>query len=1480
MSDSPKSLIGDEGEHRSEKKKDVVVSSERVKHRERGGMFVDDEAEVSDEEEGETRALSEDEEGDELGDSEMKEMSNFIAVDGEGDDQDKSEIGDEDDQEDEYEIDDDDYQLIADNLGLKFNRKSDNVVDSKKRKLRRAVDDLEEMDEENEFEDDLSSDGDESLDRFISQPKKKKTRHGNDVYDIGGQYEDDRRSSQNVGIPTPDDAFKIFGDMTDFLNQGDVYFESDEDDEGGDGSIELMAKMDPELQRRLYLTDEDKTVRQMDVPERFQNRIERRKDLESFVFEEADWISMNAFSAKKSSLRSDAVASAQFMKSIEAVLKLIREEMMEVPFISIYRKEYWKPWLTVQDLWKIDEWDEKWDHFLASKQKLKKVIRRIPGESISLVDASSNETDTDDIRSYLQYRTLQMMDSMGISESNSDSRKLPINRSFYQWKYAESLEGFVKEIMPSARDIGESLLYRGAQYKPAIPQYPPESLATGYISDKFTYPEQVIKTSVQVAAWRLSLDPYFKSRARRDIFLEACLSTRMTVEGESSIDYTSDYFEVRELALKPIKAILDEDYPEYVLIMKGVKEKYLEMEISCPSLDSIAREYAEKSRVDENSQLCQKWNDLRDEVISIALKDYVFPSVIKNIETSLNDRSNEIVSRAVYSSVFDLASVLPCSKRESIAAISVGAPGHPSLLVMLDRLGKPLETMQLNFLKNVSKSGRETKELIQQKSDDRRLWNGFIERHQPTLIVIDASSTEANDLKRVLEDSLAGKTCKIEFLDPQLARIYMNSDRAIEEFPNISPEVRFTISLGRYRIDPLALVCEICSDYEQINYQSLNLHPLQHYVDQSVVQQSVHRALMDVVSNVGVDLYRASFHKNFSHTLQFVSGLGPRKARHLLQFITQRGHIFRTRNELLSQGVVGPVVFKNLAGFIRILKMDEFAKVSISPLEETRVHPDSYLFVDRILNSIVDSTTVNVDSRDSFIFKIRKGDYINELEDLDLDAYASHLEQRGEGKFAYTLQLIHDELLQPYRDFIRKPFRSYDSKTLFGLMTGETNLRQGQKIYVQIVGKSPSTVFASFGSGIRCLIFLRDIDSSDPILEQLSVQNSIEGRILDINYERFELKLGITPDILKGDDERFVERDSRKNRNSRWLPAYTGSSQRSRNDDKNGVFPSSVPSVALIQRPPLIKRNINHKYFFNISREEAEEQLRHSTEDFPTIIRPSSKGMDHLTITWRVWEDLFSHIDVQEFEKPFPDSLGKVLVIGDQKFEDLDEVVHEYVQPIIRLVQQMSDFKHFRFGNLKTLYEYLEVEKQNYPEKVPYYIGYDIENPGMFVICFLLSSTPRHDFIKVTPEGYKYNGKICRTPEEVVKRFKMRAMEASQRKAVHSFPSSRDRGAYGMSAGPPHDSRYPHRGIHLQGPPIVSDSYERDRVHSSRWAEPMPYHDRPVYPPRTESYTPYDPPYGHYESQSADRYSRDYGERRDRGRPRQDRERDYRRSYN
>ena len=72
------------------------------------------------------------------------------------------------------------------------------------------------------------------------------------------------------------------------------------------------------------------------------------------------------------------------------------------------------------------------------------------------------------------------------------------------------------------------------------------------------------------------------------------------------------------------------------------------------------------------------------------------------------------------------------------------------------------------------------------------------------------------------------------------------------------------------------------------------------------------------VNEVGVDINRAIAFPHTSSLVQFVCGLGPRKGAHLLKILNQNNVRPENRTQLVTVCHMGPKVFINCAGFIKI----------------------------------------------------------------------------------------------------------------------------------------------------------------------------------------------------------------------------------------------------------------------------------------------------------------------------------------------------------------------------------------------------------------------------------------------------------------------------------------------------------------------------------------------------------------------------------
>ena len=99
---------------------------------------------------------------------------------------------------------------------------------------------------------------------------------------------------------------------------------------------------------------------------------------------EADRIYKNAFSKPSISNQSSnaegrvkASKGPQTIEKIRKALEFMRNQHLEVPFIAFHRKEYVQLELTVNDLWRVQKFDEKWTELQTGKRNMLRLFEKM-----------------------------------------------------------------------------------------------------------------------------------------------------------------------------------------------------------------------------------------------------------------------------------------------------------------------------------------------------------------------------------------------------------------------------------------------------------------------------------------------------------------------------------------------------------------------------------------------------------------------------------------------------------------------------------------------------------------------------------------------------------------------------------------------------------------------------------------------------------------------------------------------------------------------------------------------------------------------------------------------------------------------------------------------------------------------------------------------------------------------------------------------
>nr|NVI78424.1 Spt6 [Cucujiformia] len=289
------------------------------------------------------------------------------------------------------------------------------------------------------------------------------------------------------------------------------------------------------------------------------------------------------------------------------------------------------------------------------------------------------------------------------------------------------------------------------------------------------------------------------------------------------------------------------------------------------------------------------------------------------------------------------------------------------------------------------------------------------------------------------------------------------------------------------------------------------------------------------------------------------------------------------------------------------------------------------------------------------------------LKDLDLDAFAEELERQGFGNKSITLYDIRAELNCRYKD-LRTPFRSANAEELFDMLTKESpeTFYIGKMVTAKVVGiarKKPQGEQLDQANPVRndetglwqCPFCLKnDFPELSDVWNhfdagacpgqatgiKLFLDNGISGYIYIKNIsdkqvanpeDRVKIGQLIHCRIMKIDVERFsVDCTSKSSdlldKNHEWRPPRDPYYDQ---EHENKDVKVETDRKMNKQRQTYIKRVIVHPAFHNISFMEAEKCMANMDQG-EVIIRPSSKGADHLTITWKVTDSIYQHIDVHE----------------------------------------------------------------------------------------------------------------------------------------------------------------------------------------------------------------------------------------------------------
>ncbi|XP_039292182.1 transcription elongation factor SPT6 isoform X2 [Nilaparvata lugens] len=962
------------------------------------------------------------------------------------------------------------------------------------------------------------------------------------------------------------------------------------------------------------------------------------------------------------------------------------------------------------------------------------------------------------------------------------------------------IDGFAKRFGLTPDQFAENM--RDNYQRHEVEQEPssPLELAKEYCSNKFPNADEVLRAGKYMVATQLAREPLVRSCVRETFFERAKFDVKPTKKGIKEIDENHPCFCIKYIKDKPVRDLVGD---QFLKLFIAEEDKLLTFTIN-EHIDGLtSSSYLEEVKQlyyrDEFSKHVQDWNSLRAECVEIALKKMLIPDLIKELKQQLLNESKECVLKAACRKLYSWIKMAPIkvefgddddeewdtSKGLRVMAVAyVPDFSQASFACLVYPDGDCSEHLRLPALLKRKNSFREDDKL--QKEADLLALKNFVLSKKPHVIVIGGESREAlmvsADLKEIVTNLVEDEQfpqIPVEIIDNELAKIYANSIKGENDLRDYPLVLRQAVSLARRIKDPLVEFSQLCTTDNEI--MCLRFHPLQEHLNKEELLEALHLEFVNRTNEVGVDINFIVANVNSGNLVQFICGLGPRKGAALIKLLKQTNQRLENRTQLVTACHMGPKVFINCAGFIKIdtNSLGDSTEAYVEVLDGSRVHPETYEWARKMA---VDALEYEDDDANPAGALEEILEAPERLKDLDLDAFAEELERQGFGNKSITLYDIRSELNHRYKD-MRTPFQSANPEELFDMLTKENpeTFFIGKMITATVTGiqhKKPegdqldqenpvrndetglwqcpfclkndfpelSEVWNHFDAGgcpgqavgvrirldngVNGYIHIKNLSDehvTDP-KERVARGQLIYCRITKIDVERFSIDA-----TSKGSDL--------SDRKNEWRPPKDPFYDHEA-EAKDIQVEEEAKKVK--QRQTYMKRVIVHPAFHNISYAEADKLLA-NMEQGEVIIRPSSKGSDHLTVTWKVSDGIYQHIDVREEGKENVFSLGQTLWIGAEEFEDLDEIIARHVNPMAAYARDLLSFRYYRDtdgGQRERAEEFLKDEKKKNASKIHYIVSVSKSYPGKFLLSYLPRIRCKHEFVTVTPEGFRFRGQM------------------------------------------------------------------------------------------------------------------------------------------
>lgn len=1240
------------------------------------------------------------------------------------------------------------------------NRAESNQVDGD----RNILDEFEDFIEEDEF-----SDEDEKSKRDKILQQRQRAQKKGPRLDTSKLSSVDRESLQQL--------FEVFGNGAEY----DWALDAQEIEDEGNGESLEPTSLDEvfehsELKERM-LTDEDNLIRIIDIPERYQKYRSTLNyiDLEGDELQlEKNWIANILYKEKLGVFQ--GFLETPFKEAVGKVVEFISKDSFEVPFIWTHRRDFLlfsrevdtdgtlenevHKLLYEDDLWRIVQLDVEYHSLYEKRLNIEKLVEALNLDDELIKDIKSLDTmvAVQDLHDYLHFtyspevRELNRNGQKDEEESGKSGRK---HSKFANTERIKQnvLYDAVVAFGITAKEFGENVQDQSSKkfevpyriHATDDPLEGPEDLIEKLCEDdEVIYKDE--KTARDAVRRTFSDEIFHNPKIRHEVrstFKKyALISVRITEKGRFTIDNHSQYADLKYAIDRSPSDLVRQ--PDVLLRMLEAEAQGLAViKVETKDYENWFQCIFNCLKSDGTSEIADKWNKEREHVLNITFKK-LSNMVALNTKEDLRRECERLVAGEVrrrFLGKLDQAPFTPFGfdkgTKPNVLTLSFGKGEYDSAVVgvFLKESGK-IDV----YFKSDCNPTRDRENQDQFAGQLKEFFDKNLAYQKPDVIAVSGYNATSKKLfdsvKQFVETNniLANVDDLPDVENPPLisviwcqdetARLYQNSERAALEFTDKPTLIKYCIGLARYIQNPLLEYVSLGDDI-----LSLNFYEHQKLIPSDLVKEAIESVFVDIINMVGVEINEAVREPYVARLLPYIAGLGPRKASGLIRNInTKLGSTLINRSDLIENELSTANIFINCSSFLNI-PFDEGSSVrdpSVELLDATRIHPEDYDLARKMAADALDldeEDMSHIEEQGGIIYQLMQ-EGVNNVDELNLIAYGKELESKfGKKKYA-TLQIIKEELVNNFEE-LRRSFHILDSAEVFQMLTGETQHTFFRNIVVPVtlvkVGKNfrdPSAKIRYAKVATSSLIQGNVEENFIPHDGELDQGQVVQAVVLEVFYENFTANFSLLEeDLRKAASPKFVKETGK------W---DFEAEERDWNQER------------VKERAKAAKtRNVQHPLYHNFNFKQAEEFLApQSVGD--CIIRPSSKGSNFLTITWKVHNNLFQHLLVEEFTT----QNTKEYIVENKRYADLDQLIFQHIQAIAKKVEEMVRHPKFREGAKTEVIEWLESYTKANPKSSAYVFCFDHKSPGSFLLLFKVNvDTPITNWhVRTEVDGYLLKG--------------------------------------------------------------------------------------------------------------------------------------------